>query len=287
MVEIPSPPSSNANYLPPLPTQTSPCAAVVDLAVPGLRSPGMPLPTRNPSSAGDELGSPVYYDYGGSDFHVQNEYEYLWNEWDHDENVWDEPYDDGGDAFLHYDPDADVRPLAGFRSGTLKSPSLTSPPSPFGQRLAAIPEDNGPVVGSSRVRDRSGPPVEAVTKGKQGRPRKVATDESDAEPATAPGKDISQEELNAKLKEAVLKDEVLHLRILRYEVWFGCHVWSTYPWSDHNHHGFAKPIHFDVFMQLASDAGVTEKTKLKGKVRTFLDQKVCIRDSHISLKHRY
>ena len=36
-----------------------------------------------------------------------------------------------------------------------------------------------------------------------------------------------------------------------------------------------KPIHFDVFMQLAADIGVTEKkTKLSGKVRTFLDQKV-------------
>ena len=31
-------------------------------------------------------------------------------------------------------------------------------------------------------------------------------------------------------------------------------------------------------MQLAADVGVTKKTKLKGKVRAFLDQKVCIFD---------
>ncbi len=34
-------------------------------------------------------------------------------------------------------------------------------------------------------------------------------------------------------------------------------------------------------MQLAADVGVMEKkTKLKGKVRTFLDQKVCLYDRH-------
>lgn len=76
-----------------------------------------------------------------------------------------------------------------------------------------------PFAGPSRIRDESVPPIEPVAKKKRGRPKKVTTDESDTEPGiAASGKDISQEDLNAKLKEAILKDEVLHLRILRYEV---------------------------------------------------------------------
>ena len=55
-------------------------------------------------------------------------------------------------------------------------------------------------------------------KKKRGHPKKgVAEEEEDAE-VGARGKDIPQEELNAKLKAAILEDKTLHLRVLRYEV---------------------------------------------------------------------
>ncbi|KAI1796322.1 hypothetical protein LXA43DRAFT_1161378 [Ganoderma leucocontextum] len=253
VIEIPSSPSSNANRPPPLPTPTSPAAVVVP-AAPDLRSPSplWPPSARSPSPAGDE-GSPAYDGDPDLDFHVQNRYEYQWNDWCHEQNLRDE-YDGDGDAFLHYDPDAD--PAGPLGSGS-KIPAPASQASSSRRRLAAIPEDGVPsVAGPSRItitnRDEPAPPAtKPATKKKRGRPKKVTTDESDAEPGAAAGNGISQEELNAKLKDAILKDETLHLRILRYE-----------------------PVHFDVFMQLAADAGVTEKkTKLKGKVRMFLDQK--------------
>ncbi|KAM5532277.1 hypothetical protein V8D89_014035 [Ganoderma adspersum] len=250
VIEISSSPSSNANLLPPLATPMSLRAAAVAPPALGLRSPS-PL-GRSPSPTGDR-GSPVYYDGdGGPQFHVQDGYEYQWDDWRDEQNLWDE-YGDGGDAFLYYDPEADTELLTMPGSGLgSKLPLPGSPPSPPRRRLGAIPEDEVPVAGPSRLWDEPVPPIEPVAKKKRGRPKKVTTDESDAEPGTAvAGKDISQEDLNAKLKEAILKDQVLHLRILRYE-----------------------PVHFDIFMQLAADVGVTEKkTRLKGKVRTFLDQK--------------
>ncbi len=213
VIEIPSSPSSNANRLPPPSTATSPRAAAIAL---DLRSPS-PL-ARGPSPAGDE-GWPAYDE--GPEFNVQNEYGYQWNPWDDEQNLWDE-YDGGGDAFLHYDPDgdADAGPLTQSGSKGISAPTTLAPASPPARRqLAAISEDVVPVAGPSRTRDEPvPPPIEPATKKKRGRPKKVTTDESDAEPGADAGKDVPQEELNAKLKEAILKDEVLHLRILRYEV---------------------------------------------------------------------
>ncbi|PIL37211.1 hypothetical protein GSI_00904 [Ganoderma sinense ZZ0214-1] len=250
VIDISSSPSSNANLLPPLATPTSPRAAATAPAALDLRSPS-PLARRSPLPAGDD-GSPAYYGGdGGMDFGVRDGYEYQWNDWADERNLWDE-YGGGGDAFLHYDPEADAELLT--RSGSGSGSNVTPPGSPQSSGpprglLAAIPEDEVPVAGPSRTRDQPIPASrEPVMKKKRGRPRKVATDESDAESGVAAGKDISQEDLNARLKEAILKDEVLHLRILRYE-----------------------PIHFDVFMQLAAENGVTEKkTRLKSKQSTLM-----------------
>ncbi|KAH9846975.1 hypothetical protein C2E23DRAFT_742884 [Lenzites betulinus] len=158
-----------------------------------------------------------------------------WNEWIHD--VWE---DDG--ACLHYVPETQTEGAG--PSGLQKRKKSKSPPR---RRLAAVLEDAlaPPVEGTV--------PVEAAATGaqvqaKKKRRKKVVGEESEAEGKTA---DVPQEELNVKMKEALLKDKALHLRVLRYE-----------------------PIHFDVFLQMALDMGMSVKrTGLKAKVRTFLDQK--------------
>ncbi|KAI0335528.1 hypothetical protein GY45DRAFT_1350736 [Cubamyces sp. BRFM 1775] len=166
-----------------------------------------------------------------------DDYDHHWNEWIHD--VWDE---DGG-ACLHYVPESEG-------AGPSRLPPAQDKPAPSQSRsrLAAIVEDAvaGPSAGLSMAANEPAP--SQLPPKKRARRKKVAGEESDAEGKTA---DISQDELNAKMKEAILKDEALHLRILRYE-----------------------PIHFDVFLQIAVDLGIPAKRSgLKGKVRAFLDQK--------------
>ncbi|KAI0755465.1 hypothetical protein BC629DRAFT_1553962 [Irpex lacteus] len=59
---------------------------------------------------------------------------------------------------------------------------------------------------------------------------------------------LTDDELFAKLRESILQDRELYLRILRYE-----------------------PVHFDVFLKLAGDTGVSDRG-LKLRVRAFLDK---------------
>lgn len=137
-------------------------------------------------------------------------YDRPWNEWIRDD-IWNE--DDG--ACLHYVPEPDGGGagvgVAG-PSGTHASDSSPSPPlASLRQRLTTILEDApGP---STEAAAR--PPEPAK---KRGRRKKVAAEASDAEGAEGKVADVSQDELNAKMKEAVLADAALHLRILRYEV---------------------------------------------------------------------
>ncbi|TBU32712.1 hypothetical protein BD311DRAFT_803422 [Dichomitus squalens] len=253
VIEITSSPSSSANHLPPLPTEANLATAPVPApAVPGhlARSPSPlhPLslfPEQSLEPAGDDVPEPYAPAYGddAGDLYVQDDYDHQWNGWYEDQDAWEEH----GDAFLHYDPERD-----GAGPSRTKTQAAETQAPPRERRLLAIPEDDVPGAGPFRVGGEPGPAIAPATKPpskKRGRP-KANTDESDAE-VSKEGKEISQEELNAKLKEAILKDEALHLRVLRYE-----------------------PIHFDVFMQLAAGVGVTDrKTKLRGKVRAFLDEK--------------
>ncbi|KAJ2967910.1 hypothetical protein NUW54_g13368 [Trametes sanguinea] len=135
-------------------------------------------------------------------------------------DVWDE--EDG--ACLHYVPEMGSPGPSRVREREVEKPS-----SPGLHRLVPITEDIPGTSGTGVEHD--------------------AGEDSEAEATKA--SDISQDEINAKMKEAILKDEALHLRILRYE-----------------------PIHFDVFLQMAVDLGIPAKRSgLKGKVRAFLDQK--------------
>ena len=193
------------------------------------------------------------------DIDVHDDYFYRWTEWDED-----------GGAYLHYDPGDDAGVV-----GPSEPPPWTAPDSPARGRLAAIPEDQ-PVPGPSRLASDLPPGPEPAKKRAR---RKKAASESDGEAAT--GKDISQEELNAKLKAAILRDETLHLRVLRYEVGRLLAISDILRLSDDP--SGLQPVHFDVFMKLATDLGIPAKrTGLKGKVRTFLDQKVCTRSSHLN-----
>lgn len=172
---------------------------------------------RSPSPAGDGLGGPA-----GSappaapqaDFDAppdnHNEYDGPWNEWIR-EDIWGE--DDG--ACLHYvpEPEGAGTGVAG-PSGTHASDESPSPPlALLRQRLATILEDApGPSTGVAAAG-----PLEPAKK-KRGRRKKAAAEASVAEGAEGKGADVLQDELNAKMKEAVLADAALHLRILRYEV---------------------------------------------------------------------
>ncbi|KAL1944203.1 hypothetical protein VTO73DRAFT_3388 [Trametes versicolor] len=228
----PRSPRANANS-PPRSRKTSPRAGTAARHTPS------PRRRRSPSPTGDGRGSPA-----GPAPPADNIYDGPWNEWIRDD-IWNE--DDG--ACLHYVPEPDGRGAgAGVAgpSGTHASDSSPSPPlASLRQRLTTILEDApGPSTEAA-----AGPPAPA--KKKRGRRKKVAAEASDAEGAEGKGADVSQDELNAKMKEAVLADAALHLRILRYE-----------------------PIHFDVFLQMAIALGMPAKRSgLKNKVRAFLDQK--------------
>ncbi|OJT10172.1 hypothetical protein TRAPUB_13277 [Trametes pubescens] len=236
----PPSPRANASSPPRSRKTTSPRAGAAARRTPS------PRPRRSPSPAGDGRVSPAA-PAPRPDFdappEAHNDYDGPWNEWIRDD-IWGE--DDG--ACLHYvpEPEGAGAGVAG-PSGTHASDESPSPPlaSLRRQRLVAVLEDTpGP---SAQVAE--GPPEPAQKK--RGRRKKAAAEASDAEGAEGKVADISQDELNAKMKEAVLADAALHLRILRYE-----------------------PIHFDVFLQMAVALGMPAKRSgLKNKVRAFLDQK--------------
>ncbi|KAI0750870.1 hypothetical protein C8Q80DRAFT_1268180 [Daedaleopsis nitida] len=226
---LPSTPSRSANYLPPC---ASPTAHVDAYHTAHSDRSSSPLDRpRSPSPAGDGILHMDDYAADLEDFHVQDDYFYRWTDWNDDEP-------DG--AYMHYNYKDDA--------GISKLPARTEDsPVPRRRELNPIPEDL-PVPGPSRVVENGEPPPPEPPK-KRTRKKKAASEGSDAEAAL--GKDISQEDLNARLQDAILRDETLHLRVLRYE-----------------------PIHFEVFMKLATDMGIPAKRSgLKNKVRTFLDLK--------------
>ncbi|KAI9000952.1 hypothetical protein BD414DRAFT_473149 [Trametes punicea] len=187
--------------------------------------------TRSPPPAGEDglrSRSPIQFETP-FDAHAEAYHDH-WNEWMND--VWDQ--DDG--ACLHYVPETE-----GVGPSSLHAHhERIAPP------LLATASKDATIAGSSGttgLAPSSHPPA------KKARRKKATSEASDAEGSKM--SDISQDELNAKMKEAILENEALHLRILRYE-----------------------PIHFDVFLQMAVDLGIPAKRSgLKGKVRAFLDQK--------------
>ncbi|KAI0352892.1 hypothetical protein OH77DRAFT_1522956 [Trametes cingulata] len=225
------PPSSSAN-----PRRSRPTSPVDGVRPPSPPVPHSPGPRWSPPPAGEADGWPqpdsvVEYDFDGQ----ADDYDDRWNEWMQD--VWAE--DD--QACLHYVPESGV-------AGPSEVREREEPPSsPRRSRLATILED-GPVASGSKLSD-AGP--QPPTK-KRARRKKATGADSDAESTSGKALDIPQDEVNERMKAAILKDEALHLRVLRYE-----------------------PIHFDVFLQMAVDLGIPEKPKaaLRAKVRTFLDQK--------------
>ncbi|KAI0638248.1 hypothetical protein C8Q77DRAFT_1153914 [Trametes polyzona] len=245
----PARPASPATHSSPSSSANSPRRSTSPRAAETATAPSGPSPRRrrSPSPPAGEPSEPAPV----LPPPVVDEYNVQWDEWIH-EDVWNE--DDG--ACLHYVPDAEVQmptqtPGAGPSGLQMQAPSAAAGPS---QRLATIFEDLArPPDPESSV---AAPDLQPPAKKKRGRRKKVVedVDEGDIADAGAAVKlpEISQEELNAKMKEAILADEALHLRILRYE-----------------------PIHFDVFVQMAVDLGVPPKPQgaLKTKVRAFLDQK--------------
>ncbi len=165
----------------------------------------MPSPAplgRSPSPVGDPARPLTADQYTPADpgYDVQDDYHYA--EHDRNNGLWDQ----GDGACLHYVPD---------ENGA--GPSNPSPRvhAPVPQRLGTILEDL-PIPGPSLNVEQA--PIGEPPKKKAKTRRKKATVAEDGDAEAQIGKDISQEDLNAKLKEAILKDETLHLRVLRYEV---------------------------------------------------------------------
>ncbi|RDX55689.1 hypothetical protein OH76DRAFT_1478311 [Lentinus brumalis] len=233
-IVISSSPSLNASPRPRSASPMSPANAGHSTP-PFVRMPS-PAPLGwSPSPVGDSARPPTADQYTPEDpgYDVQDDYHYAEKDWNN--GLWDQA--DG--ACLHYVPDENG-------AGPSNPSSRVHAPAP--RKLGTILEDL-PIPGPSGTAEQA--PVAEPPKKKAKTRRKKATVAEDGDAEAQIGKDISQEDLNAKLKEAILKDETLHLRVLRYE-----------------------PIHFDVFMKLATDLGIPAKRSgLKGKVRTFLDQK--------------
>ena len=139
------------------------------------------------------------------DVDVQDDYLHRWNDWNDD--GWND-----GDVYLHYDPQEDVGDPGPSKLPTRMQDSQQRIARRFDTILEGLP-----VPGPSGSKDGPPPPPALEPPKKKTRRKKaVASEGSDAE--AVPGKDISQDDLNAKLKDAILKDETLYLRVLRYEV---------------------------------------------------------------------
>ena len=75
------------------------------------------------------------------------------------------------------------------------------------------------------------------------------------------------EEWESRLKESIIRDKKLHLRILRYEV---CYVFMQTVISIYVEQ---QPIHFEVFLQKVTDNGIPSN-RVKRALRAFLDKQV-------------
>ena len=196
-------PSPNASQLPrsPNPTRDPANARRLPATPPFARttSPGRlrrsPSPTGEDDLPGDDPG------YGVHDDNYYQEQD--WNNWNG--GFWDP----GDDACLHYVPDEN-----GAGPSNPSPRTQVQAPDSAPRRLAAILEDL-PIPGNN-IGEQAPEPEPPK---KKTRRKKAATAAEDGAQAEADvSKDISQEDLNLKLKEAILKDATLHLRILRYEV---------------------------------------------------------------------
>lgn len=83
---------------------------------------------------------------------------------------------------------------------------------------------------------------------------------------------------DAKMKERIIRDTDLHLRILRYEVKAVSHPCRNSPTESSE-----QPIHFNVFLQLLLEPDALASGKLKARLHRFLDCQVRVSISTIPL----
>ncbi|KAJ7498771.1 hypothetical protein FB451DRAFT_9882 [Mycena latifolia] len=129
------------------------------------------------------------------------------------------------DAYVQFDPELNKEPVLEALSPTQQKPKKTT----RGGQSTKSPKSKRRAATLAKTDDQAPPPTTPK------RNRKKAEDEYD-------------ENWELGLREKIMKDRDLHLRILRYE-----------------------PINFDVFLRLAT-AGETAGGRLKFKLRAFLDK---------------
>ncbi|KAH9843864.1 uncharacterized protein C8Q71DRAFT_852387 [Rhodofomes roseus] len=168
------------------------------------------------------------------------EYDYRPEDWGFD------------DAYLHFDPEdggqvyeppaGDDRPLS-----PVAGPSRLQETRGAGPSRVVIQEADTVVV--TRGMSTPEPAPERPTKKPRSRKGKQPASSS---PVKESAVEMSEAEFEARLHDAIMQDKNLHLRVIRYE-----------------------PVHFDLFVQLATDAGLMQARKLglmKSRIRTFLDK---------------
>ncbi|RDB22532.1 hypothetical protein Hypma_010039 [Hypsizygus marmoreus] len=154
---------------------------------------------------------------------------------DHNTHI-DEFGQDNDDAYLHFGPGFDNLSMAG---GCAPGPVVPAPDSPF-----AIKKNVA--MKAPSVRKPSQP--KASFQSDETVPTKRNINVKRSEKQRARLDDDFDEAWEMKLRDKIFQDSNLYLRILRYE-----------------------PIHFDVFLQLASEEP-TYSGKLKARLRSFLDK---------------
>ena len=198
-------PSPNASQLPRSPNSTrDPANARPSPATPPFArttSPGRPRRSPSPTGEDDLPGGDPGYGVHDDNYYQEQD----WNNWNG--GFWDP----GDDACLHYVPDEN-----GAGPSNPSPRTQVQDPDSAPRRLAAILEDL-PIPGNN-INEQTPEPEPPKKKTRRKKAATAADDGAQAEAGVS--KDISQEDLNVKLKEAILKDETLHLRILRYEVRF-------------------------------------------------------------------
>jgi hypothetical protein len=195
-------------------------------------------------------------DGGSSDLH--NVYEQSQQQLE-DDFAWN-----NDDAFLHFDP------LIGDQNQH-KSMYITgdqpiySDESDSGQGTYIRPISAAQRITSKTRKPTSSKSVDASLTTKKAT-RKKSTQDKGKQRAIEHD-DGFDEEWESRLKECIIRDKTLHLRILRYEV---CYVFMQTVISIYVER---QPIHFGVFLRMVTDNGIPS-SRVKYALRAFLDKQV-------------
>jgi len=178
-----------------------------------------------------------------------------------------DPEMDDDNAYLHFNPGVDDQQHLGAPSEKFVPPEAMSPPHSVGNIITV--HSPGPKSKTSFQ-----PQTTYIADIFKDIPRTKGTGAKRKGKGLAEPEEYPGELWEAHLKERIVRDVNLHLRILRYEVSEYSMCLTALLTRNVN---VAKPIHFEVFVKLAMDeSSCPSSGKLRAHLRKYLDKEVYI-----------